>query len=76
DAGIRPDPSPQGKPPRQAGLCSRNRQNKVNAMLTIVINLTFTQIGLNRLAVNKKGGQVPREPLSQKLIFRRQQAVW
>jgi hypothetical protein len=58
-----------GKPPSQAGLCSGNRQNKVNAMLTIVINLRFTQIRLNGPAVNEKGGQaafvlmVASEPL-------------
>ncbi|MGX5799899.1 hypothetical protein ACWGS9_01470 [Bradyrhizobium sp. Arg314] len=56
DAGIRPKPSPRGNHPRQAGLCNRNRQNKVNAMLTIVINLRFTQIGTNRLPLTKKGG--------------------
>ncbi|WP_141245548.1 hypothetical protein [Mesorhizobium sp. WSM3864] len=45
-------------------------------MLTIVINLRFTQIGPNRLPLTEKGGQAPREPASQKRIFRRQQAVW
>ncbi|TIP25149.1 MAG: hypothetical protein E5X92_05785, partial [Mesorhizobium sp.] len=31
-------------------------------MLTIVINLTFTQIGPNRLAVNKKGAKRRENP--------------
>ncbi|CDX16682.1 hypothetical protein MPLSOD_10350 [Mesorhizobium sp. SOD10] len=53
------NPSPQGKPPRQAGLCSSNRQNKVNAMLTIVINLRFTQIGWNGPPLTKKAAKPP-----------------
>jgi hypothetical protein len=34
--------TPPGNPPSQAGHCSGNRQITVNAILTIVINLTFT----------------------------------
>jgi hypothetical protein len=64
DAGIRPKPFASWQTTlSQAGLCSRNRQNKVNAMLTIVINLRFTQIRRNVPRLPKRR---PRPPLDER----------
>src|SRR5690606_30642223 len=58
----------------RAGLCSCNRQIRVNTMLTIVINLTFTKIR-SSASLADLGCELRQRPDHQRRIGKRQQTA-
>jgi hypothetical protein len=60
-----------GNPPSQAGHCSANRQITVNAILTIVINLTFMKM----LPIGPECGSANRDPMMREMRLSRRSIV-